>query len=143
MGICWYCYWGWPKQIAEIYKKALKELDGYSAPLHFGPAHIVWDDENFDSGEWCLEHFDDYKGDYSEEEWFGPVPSGTTYDGYHTWSGVGAYVIKAQAVDINNAKSGWTTFTVTMPREKIFLKDILIDLIERILNNFSIFLNLK
>lgn len=68
MGICWYCYWGWPKPVAEIYQKALKDLDGYEDPLQFGPGHIVWSDENFDSAEWCLEHFDEYKSDYSDEE---------------------------------------------------------------------------
>jgi len=68
MGICWYCHWGWPKVVADIYDKALSELDGYDSPLHFGPAHIVWEDENFDSAEWCLEHFDEYTGDYSLED---------------------------------------------------------------------------
>ncbi len=68
MGICWYCYWGWPKLVAEIYQKALKDLNGYDFPLQFGPGHIVWSDENFDSAEWCLENFDKYKGDYSDEE---------------------------------------------------------------------------
>jgi len=68
MGICWYCYWGWPKLVADIYKKALDDLGGWEAPLHFGPAHIVWEDENFDYAEWCLEHFDEYKGDYSIDD---------------------------------------------------------------------------
>ena len=68
MGICWYCHWGWAKPVAEIYQEALKRLNGYASPLHFGPAHIVWEDENFDSAEWCLENFDNYKGDYTPEE---------------------------------------------------------------------------
>lgn len=67
MGICWYCHWGWPKPVAEIYQRALRDLDGDDSPLQFGPAHIVWSDENFDSAEWCLENFEQYKGDYSEE----------------------------------------------------------------------------
>ena len=66
--ICWYCHWGWPKPVADIYKKALSDLDGYSDPLHFGPAHIVWEDENFNLAELCLEHFDEWAGDYSEQE---------------------------------------------------------------------------
>lgn len=71
MGICWYCYWGWPKAIADIYKAALDKLDGWESPLHFGPAHIVWEDENFDSAEWCLEHFEEYTGndDYTAEHY--------------------------------------------------------------------------
>lgn len=56
--ICWYCYWGWAKPVAEIYLKALEKLQGDSSPLHYGPAHIVWEDENWDSAEWCLEHID-------------------------------------------------------------------------------------
>lgn len=61
-------YRGWPKPVADIYQKALQALDGYESPLHYGPAHIVWDDENFDSAEWCLENFDKYKGDYSDAD---------------------------------------------------------------------------
>ena len=68
MGICWYCHWGWAKPVAEIYLAALEKLDGWEGPLHYGPAHIVWDDENFDSAERCLESFDEYRGDYTDEE---------------------------------------------------------------------------
>lgn len=65
-GVCWYCHWGWPKVIREIYERASKEIDevlmaseennwtspdkprsGYDA-LHFGPSHVTWEDENFD-----------------------------------------------------------------------------------------------
>ena len=67
MGICWYCYWGWPKPVSDIYQEALRRLDGDDFPLKFGPSHIVWEDENFDSAEWCLEHFDEHKGDYGDE----------------------------------------------------------------------------
>jgi len=31
--ICWYCYWGWPKPVAGIYKKAL--CDRYHGKLYF------------------------------------------------------------------------------------------------------------
>ncbi len=31
-------------------------------------AHIVWNDENFDSAELCIENFDRYGGDYSDGE---------------------------------------------------------------------------
>ena len=54
--------------MAEIYQSALRELAGDESPLHYGPSHIVWDDENFHAGEWCLEHFDEYRGDYSLAE---------------------------------------------------------------------------
>lgn len=31
--------------------------------MHYGAAHIVWDDENFERGQvqFCLDHFDEYK----------------------------------------------------------------------------------
>lgn len=66
--ICWYCYWGWSTPVVEIYRRAL-EAAGMSA-LHYGPAHIVWDDENFDreSVQWCLDHFHEYCEDYPDAE---------------------------------------------------------------------------
>lgn len=51
---CWFCYWGWPRPIQDIYDRALAALNGYTDPLHYGPAHIVWEDENFDAAEYCL-----------------------------------------------------------------------------------------
>src|SRR3990167_11306752 len=68
MGTCWYCYWGWPKTVADIYDRALIDLGGNESPLKYGPSHIVWSDENFDSAEWCLENFEKYVGDYSDKE---------------------------------------------------------------------------
>ena len=63
--ICWYCYWGWPKSVYEIYQRARDKI-GESA-LHYGPSHVVWEDENFDCAEWCLERFDKHAidSDYS------------------------------------------------------------------------------
>lgn len=71
MGICWYCYWGWAKPVAEIYKKALLRLGNHDdAALNYSPSHIVWADENFEthSINWCLEHFNDYDGELTSEE---------------------------------------------------------------------------
>jgi hypothetical protein len=58
MGICWYCYWGWAEQVADIHDRAEEEL-GESA-VHYGPAHIVFADENFEDGhiEWCITECD-------------------------------------------------------------------------------------
>jgi len=61
--ICWYCYWGWSEQVAAVYTKALAALDGYESPLEFGPAHVVWSDENFDCAERMLEEFDSCKSE--------------------------------------------------------------------------------
>lgn len=73
--MCWYCYWGWPKPIADIYTEAKRRIDaagGSYWALHFGPSHIVWEDENFDCAEHCIEHFDDEKQynseNYTEQE---------------------------------------------------------------------------
>ena len=59
--MCWYCYYGWPKPIADIYDKYLP-LAGHSV-MHYGPAHIVWEDENFarEHVQWCLDHFEEYR----------------------------------------------------------------------------------
>lgn len=60
MGYCWYCHWGWPKAILDIYKKAKEDIDfigdhGESC-LEFGPAHIVWSDENWEDAniDYCI-----------------------------------------------------------------------------------------
>jgi hypothetical protein len=69
MPVCPFCKFGWPKQIAEIYQRHI-ETAGDSA-MHFGPAHVVWEDENFEreSVQWCLDHFDEYaREDHIPEE---------------------------------------------------------------------------
>ena len=66
--ICWYCHWGWPKAVHDIFVAAKEKLGGKDGPLLFGPSHIVWEDENFSSAEWCLEHFEDYAQDLTAEE---------------------------------------------------------------------------
>jgi hypothetical protein len=58
MSECWSCYWGWPEPVARIYCSALEALSGDSSPLEYGPAHVVWSDENFDLAEVCLKDFD-------------------------------------------------------------------------------------
>lgn len=68
MSICWYCYWGWAKPVADIFKEAVDRLRGDDSPLLYGPAHAVWYAENWDSVDWCIAHFDEHKGDNSEED---------------------------------------------------------------------------
>ncbi len=60
MTICWYCCWGWPQAVADVYREALAELDGDDHALQFGPGHIVWSDENFEDDHirWCLSLYD-------------------------------------------------------------------------------------
>jgi|SRR3972149_2832337 len=68
MTVCWFCFWGWPKPIQDIYNVAVQELQGNNTALLYGPAHIVWSDENFDSAQWCLDHFEDSTGGFTEWE---------------------------------------------------------------------------
>ena len=69
MSLCWFCHWGWPEPIANIYLKAVRDLGGHNlSPLHFGPAHSVWEDENFDNAQWCLDNFSKYCRDYQDWE---------------------------------------------------------------------------
>lgn len=68
MATCYWCHWGWPKPIKDIFDRAVADLGGFTDAMYFGPAHIVWSDENFDSAQWCLDHFEDRWGDFNEEE---------------------------------------------------------------------------
>lgn len=47
----------WPEAIRDIYDEALRELDGDEMPLNFGPAHVVWEDGDFEikAVKFCLE----------------------------------------------------------------------------------------
>ena len=67
--ICWYCFWGWSKEVVDIYEKYIYVAGEFA--MHYGAAHIVWDDENFEREhvQWSLDHFDEYKReDCTEEE---------------------------------------------------------------------------
>lgn len=70
MSDCWWCCWGWPKQIRDIYDDAVKQLGDCDYALHWGPAHVVWEDENWDCAAWCLRECDDPKWlpEFSERE---------------------------------------------------------------------------
>ena len=58
MGLCWYCFHGWPKPNVEIYDRLIASA-GYEA-THYGPAHIVFEDENFDTDsiQYCIDQCD-------------------------------------------------------------------------------------
>lgn len=66
--ICWYCHWGWPKPVADIFLDAKAELGGNDYPLLYGPAHVVWADENWDCAQGCLDEFERWRGDNSDED---------------------------------------------------------------------------
>lgn len=80
MSYCWYCYWGWAKPAADIYEEAVRRLGGDSHYLHYGPAHIVWEDENWDCVEWCLDNFDSWVKDVAPNMGTDYTPSKEQYE---------------------------------------------------------------
>jgi len=58
----------WHEDVAKIYEEHVA-VAGFDA-MHFGPAHIVWEDGNMEDHhiQWCLDHFDKYVRDFSDEE---------------------------------------------------------------------------
>jgi hypothetical protein len=57
---CYWCYWGWPKPIRDIYDDCVEKLGGDYLALEYGPAHVVWGDENWEAAQRCLDHLDEY-----------------------------------------------------------------------------------
>ena len=66
--VCWFCHYGWPAPVADIYDRYI-DTAGEGA-MHYGPAHIVWEDENFGRQhvQWSLDHFDECRYDGTDEE---------------------------------------------------------------------------
>jgi len=64
-------------------------------------------------GDQILYKFD--WGDGTESDWIGPVTSGTSISGSHSWSEIGDYNIKVRAKDIEGAGSKWSEpYTILM-----------------------------
>lgn len=59
-------------------------------------------------------------GNGEETGLLGPYESGEAINIDHVWLEKGTYVIKVKARDINGVESDWSTFPVTMPRNKVF-----------------------
>lgn len=59
---------GWPQSIQDIYDEAVRRLGGRSAALHFGPAHVVWEDDNFEFAADCLADFESHTGTWCEAD---------------------------------------------------------------------------
>lgn len=70
MAICWFCHWGWPKPIADIFDRAEQEL-GSDYCLVSGPSHIVWEDENFEDDhiDYCLGLVDERRDSLLLDGW--------------------------------------------------------------------------
>jgi parallel beta-helix repeat protein len=64
-------------------------------------------------------------GDSTNSSWLGPYPSGETTTANHTWGEEGTYTIKAKAKDIKGAESDWSTLTVRVPKNRLFINVLL------------------
>lgn len=62
--VCWYCYWGWSKQVRDLYDEY---QDKVGVDLDYGPTHILFGDENFcdDSVKFCLKEAKKHRDDYA------------------------------------------------------------------------------
>jgi hypothetical protein len=78
-------------------------------------------------------------GDTTTPSWTSPQASGTPYTESHTWENQGAYVIQAKARDSQGAESGWTTLSVSMPKNRILnINPLILQFLENHLNLFPI-----
>lgn len=92
-------------------------------PLITGPTNgQIFDDYNFNfslsdpDGDSLNFRVDWGSGDPSKL--YGPFVSGSIITVNHSWEKRGIYKIRAQAIDIHGAESDWTTFDVTIPKNK-------------------------
>jgi hypothetical protein len=74
-------------------------------------------DPNDDDVKYCIDWGD------NTTEWTRYNPSGTDVKVKHTWSKKGDYTIRAKAVDVYDAESGWGTLDVTMPKSYLGQND--------------------
>jgi hypothetical protein len=65
------------------------------------------------------------------QDWVGPYPSGEEITINHTYNREGTFVIFAKAVDIYDAESDWSTFEITMPRNKILYASLFLKFLDR------------
>jgi len=68
-------------------------------------------------------------GDGSNSGWIGPSSSGFQIIESHIWSTKGTFLIQAKAKDVYDLESDWSTFEISMPKNKI------INPFERFLDN--------
>jgi VCBS repeat-containing protein len=78
-------------------------------------------------------------GDGEYEQWKGPYKSDQAVTFNHTWTSTGLYTISARAKDTKGAVSEWSTFSILIPKNKATIKNIIINILERILDKFIFF----
>jgi hypothetical protein len=69
-------------------------------------------------------------GDGYKEIWEGPFASGVDFEIDHTYAKKGTYTIEAKAKDSYGVESGWSTFRVTMPRNKALVNSLFLRILE-------------
>lgn len=70
-------------------------------------------------------------GDGAIKEWDGPHSSGEEVTLSHTWSSEGTYTIKARAKDTDNLWGPWSSFEVSMPRNRATSNVLFLRFLER------------
>ena len=93
--------------------------------------------KSIDNNDDNLSYYIDW-GDGSLKKWFGPYKSGEEARINHTYTKTGDYEIKAKAKDIYGAESDWATFKLTIPRDRMTISSLFLQLLERYLNTFII-----
>jgi hypothetical protein len=66
----------------------------------------------------------------------GPFPSGEEVSASHIWASEGAYTITAKAEDSWGAEGDWGQFKVTMPRNKIIVNSLFLQLLENLFERY-------
>ena len=74
-------------------------------------------------------------GDGDTEEYSGPYTSGDDVVLSHTFSGQGAYIVKAKAKDSSDAEGPWGSLQINIPRAKVFA---FIQILDRIIQRFPV-----
>ncbi|MGF3553941.1 MAG: FG-GAP-like repeat-containing protein [Thermoplasmatota archaeon] len=77
-------------------------------------------------------------GDGTFTNWTDYVASGTKITLNHTWTKKANITIKAKAKDVLGAESGWSEINVNIPRNKISFNSLLLEILERFTNAFTI-----
>jgi rhodanese-related sulfurtransferase len=95
-----------------------------TAPNISGPIHgkvgveYYWTFVSIDPDENDVYYSVQWAGGCGSQNW-GPYPSGEEITLNHTYYQEGIFTIYTQAIDIYGAESNWSTFEVTIPRNKV------------------------
>jgi len=76
-------------------------------------------------------------GDGTFSDWLGPYNSDVEIEASHIWNEKGSYQIKVKAKDVYDAESEWSEpLSISMPRNRLKIRHILINFFERFPNAF-------